>query len=115
MAEFPNKATQFTKDNQPEGKGRPKGSLNTKTILSRFFNFEMEQTNPFTKELEKMTVKELMSLVQIKKAMEGDLPAYKELLDREEGKVTDKIDHTTLGEKINILNLGNGTPPDETP
>lgn len=85
---FPNKATQFSSENQPEKNGRPKGSLSTKTILDRFLNSEMEQLNPFTKELEKMTVQELMSLVQIKKALEGDLQAFKEITDRYEGPVT---------------------------
>lgn len=91
---FPNKATQFSKENQPENKGRPKGSLSTKTIFNKFLNLEMDQLNPFTKELEKMTVQELMALVQIKKALEGDLQSYKEITDRYEGQVTKVIENT---------------------
>jgi len=91
---FPNKATQFSTENQPEKNGRPKGVLNTKTILNRFLNSELEQMNPFTKELEKMSVQELMSLVQIKKALEGDLQAFKEITDRYEGPVSKIIEST---------------------
>ena len=111
---FPNKETQFSKDRQPEKKGRPKGALNTKTILKKFLNEEMDQMNPFTKVLEKMTVHELMNLVQIKSALEGDLSAYKEITDRYEGKVENRTDITTQGEKINVINLGSGIDPDKT-
>ena len=91
---FPNKATQFSTENQPEKNGRPKGSKNTKTILDRFLNAEKEQLNPFTKELEQMTIQELMALVQIKKALDGDLQAFKEITDRYEGPVTKIIEST---------------------
>lgn len=75
--------------------GRPLGSKNTKTILERFLNIEMKQTNPFTKELEQMTVLELMNLKQIANALEGDLSSFKEILDRHEGKTITKIDQNT--------------------
>ena len=96
---FPNKDTQFTKDRQPKNNGRVKGSLNTKTILKKFLHEEMDQTNPFTKVLEKMTVHELMNLVQIKNALDGDLSAYKEITDRYEGKVEVKSDIKITSEK----------------
>jgi hypothetical protein len=80
--------------------GRPKGSKNTKTILERFLNLEMKQKNPFTQEVEDMTVLELMNLKQIANALEGDLASFKEIIDRHEGKVSQKTDITTGGEKI---------------
>jgi len=89
---FPNKATQFSSENQPANRGRKLGSKTTKTILNRFLNSELEQLNPFTKETEKMSVQELMSLVQIKKALDGDLQAFKELTDRYEGPVSKIIE-----------------------
>ena len=76
----------------PKGRGTSK---NTKTILERFLNIEMKQTNPFTKELEQMTVLELMNLKQIANALEGDLSSFKEILDRHEGKTITKIDQNT--------------------
>lgn len=81
--------------------GRPLGAKNTKTILKRFLNLEMKQKNPFTQEDEKMSVLELMNLKQIANALEGDLNAYKEIINRHEGLLTTKIDHTTDGKALN--------------
>lgn len=72
----------------PKGRGNSK---NTKTILERFLNLEMKQKNPFTEQDEKMSVLELMHLKQIANALEGELSAYKEILDRHEGKVINNI------------------------
>ena len=33
MNKFPNKATQFSSENQPEKRGRPKGRRNVATVL----------------------------------------------------------------------------------
>ena len=77
-------------------KGRPVGSKNTKTILERFLNLEMNQKNPFNQQNEQMTVLELMNLKQIANALEGDLAAYKEIIDRHEGKVVAKAEQTTI-------------------
>ena len=73
----------------PNGRGNSK---NTKTILERFLNLEMKQKNPFTQETEQMTVLELMNLKQIANALEGDLQAFKEIIDRHEGKITQKTE-----------------------
>jgi len=91
--------------------GRPVGSKNTKTILERFLNLEMKQKNPFTQEIEQMTVLELMNLKQIANALEGDLAAFKEIIDRHEGKVTVKSE-VTAEVTTNIISLGNGTAPE---
>ncbi len=81
----------------PKGRGNSK---NTKTILEKFLNLEMQQKNPFTQEVEKMSVLELMNLKQIANALEGDLAAYKELINRHEGILTSKTDITSGGERI---------------
>jgi hypothetical protein len=92
--------------------GRPLGSKNTKTILERFLNLEMDQKNPFTQSTESMSVLELMNLKQIANALEGDLQAYKEVIDRYEGKVVVKSE-VVAEVTTNIISLGNGTKPDE--
>ena len=107
MGEFPNKATQFSSENQPANSGRKFGSLGTKAILKKFLDLEMNQVNPFTKEIEKMSVAELMALVQIKKALKGELQSWKEILDRTDGKVEQKIDakvstENPIFDKINL-------------
>ena len=81
--------------------GKPKGAQSNKTILKKFLAVKMQQKNPFTGEMEEMTVKELINLKQIANALEGDLATYKELADREEGKVTNNVDISTKGESLN--------------
>lgn len=91
----------FKKGESGNPNGRPKGALNTKTILNKFLSLVKEDVkNPITKERENMTVAEIMNLSIIAKAIKGDIKAYREILDRLEGKVQQKIDHTTGGEKI---------------
>ena len=91
--------------------GRPKGSKNTKSILDKFLNTEMKQKNPFTKEMENMTVLELMNLKQIANALEGDLQAFKEIIDRYEGKLTNNVG---LSGNItqNVIKVGYGKKDD---
>jgi len=55
----------------------------------------MKQKNPFTQEIENMSVLELMNLKQIANALEGDLSAFKEIIDRHEGKVVNKTEDVT--------------------
>jgi len=115
---FPNKSTQFSKENQPEKNGRPKGVLNSKTILERFLSITKNMTNPLNNEVEDLTMAELITLKQIANALNGDLAAYKEITDRFEGRVMNKqeIDHTTGGEKLptNTTNLAITLPNGKT-
>ena len=98
----PPKDKQFSKENQPKKNGRPKGSLNSKTILNKFLDCDITQQNPFTKKQEKIIVKELLNLVLIKKAIEGDLNSYKEVMDRVEGKIADQKEINFTGDKVSI-------------
>ena len=87
MGEFPNKATQFSKDRQPsnESKRVPK-SIKSSDILNRFLSIEKDMTNPLTGLEDKLSIAEIMHLKQIANAVQGDLSAYKEIIDRLEGK-----------------------------
>jgi hypothetical protein len=118
---FPNKETQFKEGKSGNLNGRPKGSISSKTILNRFLSLvEKGVKNPVTGEFEDMTVAEVMNLSIIAKARKGDLSAYREVLDRLEGKAQQNIDHTTGGEKIDnkfeieILTNQNEVSPEET-
>jgi len=86
--------------------GRPKGALSSKTILNRFLSLvEKGVKNPVTGEFEDMTVAEVMNLSIIAKARKGDLSAYREVLDRLEGKPQQNIDHTSAGEKMDTIQV----------
>jgi hypothetical protein len=84
--------------------GRPKGIPNAATRYQRFLNLIETQKNPVTGEQEKFTVAEILDLQQIVKARKGDSRAYKELMDRLEGKAKEAVDITTGGEKISFIN-----------
>ena len=62
-------------------KGRPKGSLNRSTIARKWLEVNQSLKNPLTGENETMSQEDLMTLALIKKAREGDVNAYKALMD----------------------------------
>lgn len=85
--------------------GRPKGVPNAKTRYLRFLTLIQQANNPMTGVLEDMTVAEQLDLEMIKKAQTGDINAYKEIMDRLEGKPTQVVDmnmtdSSTTEEKI---------------
>ncbi len=96
----PPKDKQFKKGQSGNPKGKPKGIPNAKTRYNRFLQLTERTRNPITGTEEEFTVAELMDLMIIAKARKGDLAAYKEILDRTEGKPQQSIDHTTDGEKL---------------
>lgn len=88
------KKTQFTSENQPDNRGRPKGVQNSRTRLLRFLALQMKGRNPVTKEEEEFSVLEMGDLKQIEKMLSGDLYAYREILDRLEGKAMQSHEHS---------------------
>ena len=66
--------------------GKPKGVPNSKTRLLRLLELVQTKTNPITGEKEEFSVAEQLDLVVLQKAFKGDLNAYKELMDRLEGR-----------------------------
>ena len=93
--------------------GRPKGSVNSKTVLLRFLELRKTIKNPFADDNEEeFSVMELINLKQIANALDGDIHAYREIMDRTEGKVINKIDATTNGESINKTPIFGDNPLD---
>jgi hypothetical protein len=76
----------FEKGRSGNPNGRPKGTPNTRTIIEKFLNTEIEHTNPLTSQRERLTVAEFLHLSQLAKAIIlGDTTAYKAVMDRYEG------------------------------
>jgi hypothetical protein len=82
----------FTSDYQPENNGRPKGSLNRSTIAKKWLEVMESVKNPITGENERLSQEDIMTLAVLKKARNGDVTAYKELLNNGYGLPTQKVD-----------------------
>ena len=85
MNKFPNKATQFSSENQPEKRGRPKGSRNVATVLKELLSTQDESIGgrgDFGSPIAKMLIK--IAFSQDSHNNEK-LRAIKEILDRIEG------------------------------
>jgi len=76
--------------------GRPKGSKNRSTIAKYWLEVNQNLKNPLTGEKETMSQEDLMTLALIKKAREGDVSAYKALMDSGYGAPVQQIEQTNI-------------------
>lgn len=74
--------------------GRPKGSKNRSTIARYWMEVEQKLKNPLTGTDETMSQEDLMTLAMIKKAREGDVAAYKALMDSGYGAPIQQVEQT---------------------
>lgn len=102
------------------GAGRPKGSLNAKTILEKILASKSEGPDPFAADPEKakkvkLSQKQLIMYQLVAKARQGDMAAIKEILDRTEGKALQAVQHEyPEGTEINVK-VGKPIRPGEAP
>lgn len=89
------KKHEFKKGQSGNPKGRPKGSLNRSTIARRWLEATRKGKNPLTGEDEVLTQEDVITLALIRKAMNGDVSAYKALMDSGYGTAKDTIDINT--------------------
>ena len=80
--------------------GRPKGSKNRSTIAKKWLEVNQSLKNPLTNETETMSQEDLMTLALIKKAREGDVAAYKALMDSGYGQPLQQIEQTILEQPL---------------
>jgi hypothetical protein len=85
------KKHEFKKGESGNPKGRPKGSRNRSTIAREWLEVSQFITNPITGEKEKLEQQDIMTLAIIKKARDGDVAAYKALLDSAYGQPLQQI------------------------
>lgn len=76
--------------------GRPKGAKNRSTIARKWLEVNQSLKNPLTSETETMSQEDLMTLALIKKAREGDVSAYKALMDSGYGAPIQQIEQTSM-------------------
>ena len=89
--------------------GRPKGSLNRKTIAREYLAFLQEEVNPMTGIKELLINKDMITFVFIHKAKKGCVSAYKSLMDSTYGAVKQSLELTEAETPIfrNIFCLNN--------
>ncbi len=73
-------------------KGRPKGAQSITTVLKKIIEKKMDTIDPVTKNKDRKKIKEIIALALVGKALKGDVKAIEEILDRLEGKVTQKVE-----------------------
>jgi len=93
----------FSSDYQPKSNGRPKGSRNRSTIAKLWLQAEQSFSNPLTGEIENLSQEDIMTLALIKKAREGDVNAYKALMDSGYGAPIQQIEQ--IGDEIDLSSL----------
>ncbi len=76
--------------------GRPKGAKNRSTIARKWLEVNQSLKNPLTGDQETMSQEDLMTLALIKKAREGDVTAYKALMDSGYGAPLQQIEQTNV-------------------
>ena len=98
----------FSSKNQPKKNGRPKGSLS----LTKEIKKVLETIDPASKK----PIHELLVTAAIKHAMKGNVGYFKEIVERVDGKVTDKTEHTGKDRKpfkFRVVYENRMKPPEE--
>lgn len=90
----------FEKGESGNPNGRPKGTKNRSTIAKYWLEVNQNLKNPLTGENETMSQEDLMTLALIKKAREGDVAAYKALMDSGYGAPLQQIEQTILEQPL---------------
>lgn len=105
----------FKKGESGNPKGRPVGSKNRSTIAKKWLGIEQNLKNPMTGEQDQMSQEDLITLALIKKAREGDVNAYKALMDSGYGAPVQQVEQKNIELPFFDLNEteeNNGTSKD---
>lgn len=90
----------FQKGESGNPNGRPKGARNRSTLVREWLEVKQKAKNPISGQTEELEQQDLMTLALIKKAREGDVQAYRELMDSAHGKIEQKTDITSKGKTL---------------
>ena len=79
--------------------GRPKGSRNRATIAREWLAAAEEVKNPITGQFEMLSQEDIGTLALVRKMRNGDVNAYRALLDSAYGAPKQEIEQTVFAEK----------------
>jgi hypothetical protein len=91
---------EFKKGESGNPNGRPKGARNRSTIARQWLEVNQKLKNPLTNQEETMSQEDLMTLALIKKAREGDVAAYKALMDSGYGAPLQQVEQTIIEQPL---------------
>lgn len=97
----PPKDKEFKPGQSGNPKGKPPGTLSFKTIIRKWMEVEMDETDPKTGATKKMTLADIITLRQFQKAKRGDSRSFELLKNHIESLPKQGIDLTSAGESIN--------------
>jgi hypothetical protein len=96
MADKLNNLKPFEQGESGNPNGRPKGAKNRSTIARKWLEVNQSLKNPITGEQETMSQEDMITLALIKKARDGDVSAYKELMNSGYGSPLQQIEQTNI-------------------
>ena len=91
-------------------KGYPKGRPNAKTVISYWLGQTETVENPLTKALETMSQLDVITLKLLEQARKGNIAAYRELVDRTEGKPVQSTKLLDANDKALEITIGFKAP-----
>jgi hypothetical protein len=100
MADKLDNLKKFEKGESGNPAGRPKGAKNRSTIAKYWLEVNQNLKNPLTGESQTMSQEDLMTLALIKKARDGDVNAYKALMDSGYGAPLQQIEQTNIEQPL---------------
>ena len=87
-----NNLKRFKKGISGNPSGRPKGSLNRKTIARIYLSYLQEEVNPLTGIKQLLSNEDMITLALFHKAKKGDVSTYKALMDSAYGAVKQSLE-----------------------
>ena len=95
-----NNLKKFSSEYQPEKNGRNKGSKNRSTVARQWLETTQKAKNPITGEEQILSQEDLGTLAMVKKMREGDVSAYKQLMDSAYGAPIQQVEQTIIEQPL---------------
>lgn len=93
--------------------GRPKGSKNRNTIARFWLETTQKAKNPITGVEETLSQEDLGTLAMVKKMRDGDVNAYKALMDSGYGAPVQQIEQTNIEQPLFTLSDNNDSDTED--
>jgi hypothetical protein len=105
-------STRFPAGESGNPAGYPEGKPNRGTLLRKMLAKEIDYKDPSTGQYARGTIEEAITLAMLAAASNGDVMAYKEIMDSVYGKVTDKVQVSAPAKTIIKIGGKRPAPPD---